>query len=123
MADLERDGDPDIVIGGTWFETMREGDKVRWQAHGFADFHPNATVAVADFNGDRQPDVALAPSELAGQWHRISWFEAPADARAGPWREHVLADPMEAVVHSLAGRGLRPRRPDGHCLRRDAPGR
>lgn len=102
VADLDRDGDPDIVIGGMWFETIREGGQVRWQAHGFAEFHRNATVAVADFNGDGRPDVALAPSELAGQQYRLSWFEAPADPRASPWREHVLADPIEAVVHSLA---------------------
>jgi len=101
-ADLDRDSDPDIVIGGTWFETIRAGDAVRWQAHGFAEFHRNATVAVADFNGDSRPDVALAPSELAGQRYRLSWFEAPDDPRAGSWCEHRLADPVEAVVHSLA---------------------
>lgn len=102
VADLDRDGEPDIVIGGTWFEAIREGEQVRWQAHVFAEFHRNATVAVADFNGDGRPDVALAPSELAGQHSRLSWFQAPADPRASPWREHRLADPIEAVVHSLA---------------------
>lgn len=75
---------------------------MRWQAHRFAEFHRNATVAVADFNGDGRSDVALAPSELAGQRHRLSWFEAPADPRAGSWPEHVVADSLEAVVHSLA---------------------
>ena len=94
VADLDRDGDPDIVIGGTWYETIREGG-VRWQAHGFADFHRNATVAVADFNGDGRPDVALAPSELAGQQSRLSWFEAPADPGTGPWREHRLPVPSK----------------------------
>jgi hypothetical protein len=102
VADLDRDGDPDIVIGGTWFETIREGGQVRWQAHGFAEFHRNATVAIADFDRDGRPDVALAPSELAGQAYRLSWFEAPDDPRAGSWREHRLIDPLEAVVHSLA---------------------
>lgn len=102
VADLDRDGDPDIVIGGTWFETIREGGQVRWQAHGFAEFHRNATVAVADFNRDGRLDVALAPSELAGQQYRLSWFEAPANPRTPSWREHRLADPLEAVVHSLA---------------------
>jgi hypothetical protein len=101
-ADLDGDGDPDVVIGGTWWETIRAGGKVHWQAHVFAEFHRNATVAVADFNGDARPDVALAPSELAGQHYRLSWFEAPEDPRVGSWREHRLADPIEAVVHSLA---------------------
>jgi hypothetical protein len=102
VADLDRDGDADIVIGGIWFETLRQPGQVRWQPHRFADFHRNVTIAVADFNGDGRADVALAPSELAGQHCRLSWFEAPTDPRAGPWREHRLADPIEAVVHSLA---------------------
>jgi hypothetical protein len=102
VADLDRDGDPDIAIGGTWFETIRAGDTVRWQAHQFAEFHRSATIAVADVNRDGHPDVALAPSELAGQHSRLSWFEAPADPRTPSWREHRLADPIEAVVHSLA---------------------
>jgi len=102
VADLDLNGVPDIVIGGVWFETIREGVQVRWQAHGFAEFHRNTTVAVADFNGDGRPDVAMAPSELAGQRHRFSWFEAPADPRRPSWQEHRLLDPIEAVVHSLA---------------------
>jgi hypothetical protein len=40
--------------------------------------------------------------QLAGQHHRLSWFEAPAAPRGSSWREHVLANPVEAVVHSLA---------------------
>jgi hypothetical protein len=47
-------------------------------------------------------DVALAPSELAGQTHRLSWFEAPGDPRTGTWCEDVLSERQEAVVHSLA---------------------
>ncbi|MCL4181739.1 MAG: VCBS repeat-containing protein, partial [Verrucomicrobia bacterium] len=65
-------------------------------------FHRDATVAVADFNGDGRSDVALAPSELAGQRHRLSWFEAPANPRTPSWREHRLIDPIEAVIHSRA---------------------
>lgn len=74
---------------------------MRWQAHPFAEFHRNATVAVADFNGDGRPDVALAPSELAGQQYRLSWFGAPADPNKPSWQEHRLIDPVETVVHSL----------------------
>jgi hypothetical protein len=102
VADLDRDGDPDVVTGGMWFETVREPAGARWAAHVFADWHPNATVAVADFSGDCRPDVALAPSELAGQLHRLSWFEAPEDPRTGGWREHILNEKQESVVHSLA---------------------
>ena len=90
------------MTGGLWFETVGVGDAIGWKEHHFADWHPNATVAVADFSGDGRADVALAPSELAGQAHRLSWFEAPDDPRGGTWREHVLRERQEAIVHSLA---------------------
>jgi hypothetical protein len=102
VADLDVDGDPDVVTGALWFETVRATDGTRWEAHVLADTHPNVTVAVADFSGDGRPDVALAPSELAGQVGRFSWFEAPADPRNGSWREHLLVEEQECVVHSLA---------------------
>jgi hypothetical protein len=102
LGDLDGDGDLDVVTGGTWFETVRQPGGVEWRRRSFANWHPNATVAVADFSGDGRADVALAPSELAGQEHRLSWFEAPRDPRTGPWREHVLREEQEAVVHSLA---------------------
>jgi hypothetical protein len=101
LSDLDRDGDSDIVTGGIWFETLRENGKASWSPHPFADWHPSATIAVADFDGDGRPDIALAPAELAGQTFRISWFEAPADPRQGSWREHVVAEDVEGVVHSL----------------------
>jgi hypothetical protein len=102
-ADIDRDGDPDIVIGGVWFETVREGGAVRWVAHRFAEWHPSASIAVGDFNGDGRPDIALAPSELAKQEYKISWWEAPADPKGGAWREHVVAQPVECVVHGIQG--------------------
>ncbi len=102
LGDLDGDGDPDVVTGGIWFETMRGSEGVEWTKHRFTDWHPNATVAVADFSGDGRADVALAPSELAGQEYRLSWFEAPENPRARGWREHVLSEKQEAVVHSLA---------------------
>jgi hypothetical protein len=100
-ADLDSDGDLDLVAGAVWLETTREPGGVRWASHAIAAWHPNAQVAVADFSGDGRPDVALSPSELAGQVYRLSWFEAPPDPRAGGWREHVLVPTQECVVHSL----------------------
>lgn len=98
LADMDADGDTDMVTGGTWFENT--GDGV-WSGHFFADWHKNAMVKVADINGDNRADVVLTPSELAGQFYRISWFEAPGDPRSAGWTEHVILDSVECVVHSL----------------------
>jgi hypothetical protein len=100
-ADIDRDGAPDIVIGGVWLRTVRDKGGVRWVPHRFAQWHASASIAVADINGDGRPDIVLAPSELAKQQHRISWFEAPRNPTQGPWREHVVADPVECVVHGI----------------------
>ncbi len=102
LGDVDRDGDQDVVIGGIWFENDGRILDGAWPAHKFCDWHPSASVEVADINGDGRPDIVLAPSELKGNWHRLSWFEAPADPKQGGWAEHVMVDRIECVVHGLA---------------------
>jgi len=101
LGDMDQDGDPDIVIGGAWFENTGDIVNGAWSAHRFGDWHPNATAQIADINGDARPDVVLSPSELKGQSYKMSWFEAPADPKTGNWREHVIAEPIECVIHGL----------------------
>jgi len=96
--DLDLDGDLDIVIGGIWFENRRE---MSWPAHPFGRWHSNATVQVGDINKDGRPDVVLSPSELKGNFHKLSWFEALPDPESPDWTEHVIAEPVECVVHGL----------------------
>ncbi|MHC4629149.1 MAG: FG-GAP repeat domain-containing protein, partial [Planctomycetota bacterium] len=102
LGDIDTDGDLDIVIGGIWFENTRDIVNGPWEAHEFGTWHPSATVQVADINGDLRQDVVLSPSELRGQTYRLSWFEAPTDPKQGNWREHIIVDPIECVIHGLA---------------------
>jgi hypothetical protein len=102
LADIDKDGDPDIVIEGIWYENTGNIVRGEWKEHIFASFHPNATVQTADINRDGRPDVALTPSELKGDYYRISWFEGPSDPKSGKWTEHVVEDNVECIVHSLA---------------------
>ncbi len=102
LGDIDRDGDPDVVIGGSWFENDGRILDGSWQRHKFCEWHPSAGVEVADINHDGRPDIVLSPSELQGNWHRLSWFEAPMDPRQRGWAEHILADRIECVIHGLA---------------------
>jgi len=101
LGDIDKDGDPDIVTGGIWFENTGDIVNGPWSAHEFGKWHPNATAQVADINGDSRPDVILSPSELKGQTYRLSWFEAPANPKKKNWTEHVIVDPIECVIHGL----------------------
>ncbi|NQT00477.1 MAG: VCBS repeat-containing protein [Planctomycetes bacterium] len=101
LGDIDRDGDLDIVIGGIWFENTRDIINGQWSAHRFANWHSDATIQIADINGDALPDVVLSPAELKGNFYKMSWFEAPSDPKKGDWSEHIIAESIECVIHGL----------------------
>lgn len=94
VANIDGDQDPDIVIGGVWYEN----EQTSWVEHVFAEWHPNADVKVADLNRDGRQDILLTPSELKESLYKISWFAQPA-AADGDWQEYLIQDSTEAVVH------------------------
>jgi hypothetical protein len=102
VGDADGDGDPDIVIGGRWFENPGAVD-ARWTERGYTSAwtEPDAKVELADINGDGRRDVVLTPAELKGQFYRVCWYEAPADRRSADWTEHVIVDSIECVIHAL----------------------
>lgn len=99
-ADLDRDGDLDLVINGWWLEN-RGGRLNEWPAHEFGPTwkQDKVFVATGDLNGDGRPDIVLSPSEPKGQRYRISWFEAPVDPRSPEWMEHIIEPDIESVQH------------------------
>ena len=101
LADIDKDENLDIVIGGIWYENTQGDAQGDWIEHKFADWHPSATVETADINDDGRLDVVLTPSELKDDYYKISWFEAPDDPKTDIWIEHVLIDTIECVIHGL----------------------
>lgn len=98
LADLNQDGARDILINSWWLQNT--GDLFDWPIHHFTDTWDwrNTYIDVADFNRDGKVDIVMSPSELAGNYYRLSWFEQP-DLPGGLWEEHVIIDPIETVLH------------------------
>jgi hypothetical protein len=91
VADLDRDGDVDVVgaaIGGNsvaWWENV-SGDGSVWVRHPIDDSFPGAiTVRVADLDGDADLDVA------GGAWNgnEVAWWRNDGDASS--WTGFTIA--------------------------------
>jgi hypothetical protein len=99
LADIDIDGDLDIVFGGTWLENPGSLTKSQWVPHAIAkNWHPDTRVAVVDMNRDGRLDVALSVSEGQGS---LSWFESPNDPKTGAWIEHPVEKGTLEGTHSL----------------------
>ena len=78
IADINRDGHPDIVSGENWYEAPN------WIQHRFRsiEYYRNATEDLTDLaldvNGDGYPDVVSS----ASHGNRIWWNENPGPRAA-----------------------------------------
>ncbi len=97
VADIDRDGRPEIIIGDRWYSCSGDILGDTWQERVFGDWPADAIVRVADMNNNGRLDVVLARSEGV---HGLAWFEAPEDPESGSWTEHGIDDTIE-FVHSL----------------------
>jgi len=102
VADVDQDGDSDIIISGRWYENTGAPDPGKWVEHVYTTTYdlPSAFPWLADINRDRVPDVVLTPAKPQGkQRYRLSWFEGRK--AAGLWTEHIIADNLETLHHSI----------------------
>jgi hypothetical protein len=115
VLDLDGDGDKDVVMAEAdcekgrvaWFENA-DGRGQTWKMHLIAqtdqDLH---SLAVADFDGDSDPDVFSGGGPLTKTVHK--WFIwENADGKGGAWKEHVILEGKrchEAVAADVDGDG------------------
>ena len=101
-ADLDRDGDTDLLRSNVWLENLESGK--RWIEHRFLGLEWDYATQgkIADINGDQRLDIILTEGEINGG--RIAWFEAPEDPKTTPWPVHFIVESAEAKrgpFHSL----------------------
>ncbi|MGH7414244.1 MAG: FG-GAP repeat domain-containing protein [Candidatus Rokuibacteriota bacterium] len=98
VADIDGDGDLDILWGNAWFERPSDPTVVPWPKHVIdGDWPAEARGAVADLDGDGRSDVVLSDEEGP---RGIAWYRAPENSRGGRWVKHVVAKGYTGV-HSL----------------------
>ena len=94
LADLDEDGDLDVVHNGFWVEQF---DLTTWIEHTIdSNWSNDVGVLAVDIDDDGDLDVVLAPSESSG---RFSWYET-GDPINGPWLEHSI-DPAVSFFHTF----------------------
>ena len=102
-ADLDRDGDIDLVRSNIWLENLDRG--LAWVEHTIVTMPWDlaSQTRIADINGDGCLDVVLSEGEIKGA--RVAWFEAPGDPKLEKWKAHILAqsdNEPRGPYHSLA---------------------
>jgi hypothetical protein len=89
VADINKDGKPDVIIGDVWYEAPD------WKMHVIRKdqtFKPAERYSESfgcfadDFNGDGWIDVLILPFPGAPCY----WYENPGKT-GGPWKEHMLS--------------------------------
>jgi hypothetical protein len=105
LADLDGDGDLDVVRGDVWYENAGRGQT--WTEHrmtgppggtGHAGPRDPTQTGTGDINQDGRCDVVIAGAAC------VAWLEAPEHPSAGAWTVHVLPTgdhDARGVYHAL----------------------
>jgi hypothetical protein len=111
IADIDRDGRPDIVANSAqpqgkfansivWLKALNHG--AQWQRNVFAPGNAPGLShyhGAGDLNGDGRPDIASAAKVgKDGQW--FAWWEQPAKPGI-PWRKHILSSTEDGATNPL----------------------
>jgi hypothetical protein len=106
VADIDGDGDQDILLGTIWLENQGNGQT--WTAHTlFSTTEKPDRNRVVDINGDGRLDAVVSYEAANSGIKALAWYRAPAN-RTQPWTQTVidqLVAPLSLDVADADGDG------------------
>lgn len=109
VADLDGDGDPDLIRADTWFENA-DGKGERWMPHQNipmgrkGPFGVCVRTAVLDLNGDGKAEVVIADADITDS--KVAVLKN-VDGRGGSWEKILLPQSFTyGSLHALAAADL-----------------
>ena len=108
LADLDGDGQTEIVAGTFWYKYVSG----HWEAYRFAEDYITTLVAVGDLDGDGHLEIVLSEGDACiygyPEGGKLGWFKRGEDIRE-MWTEHRLEDhlrdPHSLQLGDLCGNG------------------
>jgi hypothetical protein len=98
LADLDRDGDMDLLYANTWIERSNTAGQTTWTVHEIDPAWTSDTrIQTAHIDADGKLDVVLSGSEGES---RLAWFEVAAGENS-VWIRHEIGAESYVGVHSL----------------------
>ncbi|MBI2566496.1 MAG: VCBS repeat-containing protein [Candidatus Schekmanbacteria bacterium] len=103
-GDIDRDGDPDLLLRGTWLENPG-GDAARsaaaWSEHDIGAADTDFKVLATDLDGDGRIDVLYSSSENTAD---VVWWSHGGDPR-GAWTGRIIESALNRC-HTLQAADL-----------------
>jgi hypothetical protein len=105
VADIDGDGDLDVVCGDTWYEN-RDGKGLEWVAHAnipfgrVGPFGKCVRTAIVDIDGDGKQEIVMADADITDSHVAIL---RNLDGKGGKWSKELLPQSFKyGSLHSLA---------------------
>ncbi len=87
VADLDRDGNPDLAFSNGWFEAPDDPGSGPWKWHEIVDIYGVSNSLARDLDGDGDPDLVIS----AGHHGKgVFWLANPGDPTSSEWTTYAI---------------------------------